>query len=96
LSCLTPKIKWAELKHVAIRANEISVRHDGLSKTTLTNTAGPALIWNACFAGAHQKLLASGKAAEATPSGSARNGQPVSCTTTVVGSGEGKIVQTID
>jgi hypothetical protein len=93
---LTSKTKWAELKHVPIRANEINLRHDALSKTTLTNAAGPALIWNACFPGAHRKLLANGKAVEATPSGSARNGQPVSCTTTVVGSGERKIVQTID
>jgi hypothetical protein len=96
LSRLTPKTKWAELKHVPIRANEISVRHDGLSKTTLTNTAGPAMIWNACFPGLHRKLLANGKAAEATPSGPARNDQPVSCTTIAVGSGESKIVQTAE
>lgn len=96
LSRLTPKTKWAELKHVPIQANEISVRHDGLSKTTLTNTAGPGLIWNACFPGSHRKLLANGKAAEATPSGPARNDQPLSCTTIAVGSGESKIVQTAE
>lgn len=96
LSRLTPKTKWAELKHVPIRANEISVRHDGLSKTKLTNTAGPGLIWNACFPGSHRKLLANGKAAEATLSGPARNDQPLSCTTIAVGSGESKIVQTAE
>jgi hypothetical protein len=96
LSRLTPKIKWAELQHVPIRANEISVRHDGLSKTTLTNTAGPALMWNACFPGLHRKLLANGKAAEVTPSGRARNDQPLSCITIAVGSGESKIVQTAE
>ena len=93
---LTSKTKWAELKHVPIRSNEINVRHDGLSKTTLTNAAGPALIWNACFPGSHRKLLANGKELEVTAFGSAGKDRPVSCTTTVVGSGERKIVQTID
>lgn len=93
---LTPKTKWAELKHVPIRANEIAVRHDGLSKTMLTNAAGPALMWNACFPGSHGKLLANGEAVEATPSGSARKDQPVSCTRIVVGSGEIKTVQTME
>jgi hypothetical protein len=96
LSRLTSKTKWAELQHVPVRANEISVRHDGLSKTTLRNEAGPALMWNACFAGSHAKLLVNGKAAEARPSGTGRNGQPVSCTTVVVGSGERKIAQTME
>jgi hypothetical protein len=93
---LTVKTRWAELRHVPIRANEISVRHDGLSKTTLTNAGGPALIWNACFPGSHGKLLANGKAVKAKPSGTGPNGQPTSCTTIVVGSGERRIVQTIE
>jgi len=91
---LTAKTKWAELRHVPIWTNEISVRHDGLNKTTLTNVAGPALIWNACFPGAYSQLLANGKGVEAMPPGATRNGQPVSCTTIVVGSGERKVVQT--
>jgi hypothetical protein len=93
-SRLTPKTKWAEIKHMPMRTNEISVRHDGLGKTTLINVAGPALIWNACFPGLHRNLLANGKDAQATSSGSARNNQPVSCSTIVVGSGERKTVQT--
>jgi hypothetical protein len=93
---LTAKTKWAELRHVPIRANEISVRHDGLSKTTLTNAGGPALIWNACFPGSHGKLLANGKAVEAKPSGAGPNAQPMSCTTIVVGSRERKIAQTME
>lgn len=96
LSRLTAKTKWAELRHVPIRANEITVHHEGLSKTALTNEAGPALIWNACFAGSHAKLLANGKTVEAAPTESGRNGQPVSCTTIVVGSGERKMVQTLE
>ena len=91
---LTAKTKWAELRHVPIWTNEISVRHDGLNKTTLTNVAGPALIWNACFPGVYSQLLANGKGVEAMPPGATRNGQPVSCTTIVVGSGERKVVQT--
>jgi tetratricopeptide (TPR) repeat protein len=96
LSRLTAKTKWAEVKHVPVRANEISVRHDGFSKTTLTNEAGPALMWDACFGGSHRRLLANGKAVEARATGLTRNGQTVSCATVVVGSGERKIVGTME
>jgi len=96
LSRLTAKTEWAELKHVPIRANEISVRHEGLNKTELTNEAGPGLMWNACFAGSHAKLLVNGKTSEAKAADSRRNGQPASCATLVVAAGERKAVQTIN
>ena len=96
VSRLTSKTNWAELRHVPIRGNEITVHHEGRSKTALSNEAGPALMWNACFAGSHAKLLASGKTVEAVTSKSPREGQPVSCVTIVVGSGERKLVQTAD
>jgi hypothetical protein len=96
LSRLTTKTNWAELRHVPIRGNEVTVHHDGLAKTALTNEAGPALIWNACFAGSHARLLANGKPVEAVTSQSPRDGQPLSCATIVVGSGERKLVQTAD
>ena len=95
-SHLTATTKWAELRHVPIRANEITVRHEGLSETMVTNEAGLALIWNACFAGSHAKLMANGKTVEAGASGAARNGQPLTCATIVVGSGEHKTVQTVE
>jgi hypothetical protein len=96
LSHLTQKTKWAELKHVPVRTNEISVRHDGLTRTTLVNASGPSLMWRACLQGSYAKLLADGKAVKATLTSPARNGQPVSCTEINVGSGESKMVQTAE
>lgn len=90
---LTAKTKWAEVRHVPVRANEITVRHEGLSKTTLTNGAGPALIWKACFPGIHEKLAANGKAVEGRKIEAESGGQRSSCTEIVVGSGETKSVQ---
>jgi hypothetical protein len=93
---ITAKTKYAELRHVPVRGNEITVRHEGLNKTVLTNEEGPALMWKACFTGSHAKLLANGKAVQAVTSKSSREGARVSCAAVVVGSGEKKLVQTME
>ena len=61
LSGLGTKIAWAELRNLPVRANEISVRHDGTRKTTLINQQGPAFIWQATFHGTHNTLLVNGR-----------------------------------
>lgn len=63
---LGSKIAWAELDHLPIRANEVAVRHEGVTKTVMTNLAGPAFIWQACFAGNFEHLLVNGRAMKAT------------------------------
>jgi len=59
-----PRLKsgteWAELKNIPIRANKISVRHEGLDKTILTNESGPSIIWEVCFPGIHDELIVNG------------------------------------
>jgi hypothetical protein len=54
---LTRQTPWAQASHVPVRANEIGLRHDGLRKSTLENTAGPSILWKACFPGEFSKLL---------------------------------------
>jgi hypothetical protein len=96
LSHLTSRTKWVELRHVPVRTNDLRVRHDGLNKTTLVNLGGPSLVWRTCFQGRHSKLLINDKAVDAAPAIPARNGQPLSCTTVTVGSGESKTAQTAE
>jgi hypothetical protein len=75
LSGLGSKIAWAEMRHLPVRASDVTVRHDGTRKTTFTNQKGPALIWLATFAGRHETLLVNGRPmparAETGPSGRA-------------------------
>jgi hypothetical protein len=92
VSRLTAKTKWAELTALPIRANDVSVRHDGLTKTTFSNVSGPSLIWNACFQGSHSKLLVDGREVE-VPSAKDHNGLPMSCVQVTVGAGETKVAQ---
>ncbi|MGO9257928.1 MAG: hypothetical protein ACLQU1_16685 [Bryobacteraceae bacterium] len=65
LPALGTSIAWAELRNLPIRANEVTVRHEGNRKTIFTNQRGPALVWYAEFAGLHDSLLVNGKAARA-------------------------------
>jgi hypothetical protein len=65
LSGLGTKIAWAELRNLPIRANQVTVRHEGQRKTVFTNQQGPALIWQATFDGSHDILLVNGKPMEA-------------------------------
>lgn len=79
-------IDWAELRNLPIRANKVTVRHQGTRQTTLTNQSGPALIWQASFSGQHESLLVNGQpmAAQAEP---AAGGQAVSSVRVAVGAG---------
>jgi hypothetical protein len=62
---LTGQTAWAEIRNLPIRANEISIRHEGLRKTIFTNQSGPALIWQATFPGRDATLLVNGQAVKA-------------------------------
>jgi len=52
---------WTELRNLPIRANEVTVRHEGKGRTVFTSQRGPALIWQATFEGAHDTLLLNGR-----------------------------------
>jgi hypothetical protein len=61
LSQLGHSTDIAELKGVAIKNNVVDVRDVGTSSTSLTNQAGPPLLWRASFMGAVTRLKVDGK-----------------------------------
>jgi hypothetical protein len=54
-------IAWAEIHNVPVRANEVTVRHEGVTKTSFTNQKGPSLMWRAAFPGSFLSLDVNGK-----------------------------------
>jgi hypothetical protein len=92
LSGLGTNVAWAELGSLPVRANEISVRHDGTRKTTFTNLHGPALIWLATFAGTHETLLLNGRPVKARQETGTR-GRALSALRITLGGGGSATVQ---
>jgi hypothetical protein len=93
LPALGSKISWAELRNLPIRANEVTVRHEGNRKTKFINQHGPALIWQAAFDGAHETLLVDGKPVTATVEQDA-TGHTISWLRVIVGGGGTVTVET--
>jgi hypothetical protein len=87
-------IAWAEMRNLPIRAGEVTVRHEGTAKTTLSNQRGPALIWRAAFAGRHERLFVNGQLMEARAE-TAAGGQAISSVRVTVGAGGAVTVGTI-
>ena len=85
---LTAATKWVELDHVPVRANEVNIRHDGVTQTTVTNHSGPSILWRACFPGSHRALLVDGKIVAAT-----EDIKNVSCATIDIAPGTKRIAQ---
>jgi putative transposon-encoded protein len=63
---LTAKTAWAELRHLPVRANDLTIRHDGVTATVFTNNRGPALVWRAAFPGRFDALVVNGVRVKAT------------------------------
>jgi hypothetical protein len=59
---LTAQTNWVELRHLPVQGNVISVRHDGVTKTTLTNEGKPTLIWKAELPGTFAAFMVNGRA----------------------------------
>jgi hypothetical protein len=90
---LTAKTAWAEIRHVPVRANDISVRHDGTLKTTLTNNRGPSFLWKARFMGTHETLLVNGEPVKATGDELFADGPEISWVRVTMGAGEQATVE---
>lgn len=58
---LPQEIKDAEIDQLPVRGNVIRVSHFGNRSSTVTNEAGPAFAWRACFDGSIPYLLVNGK-----------------------------------
>jgi hypothetical protein len=85
LSGLGSKIAWAELRNLPVRANTITVRHEGARKTIVTNQHGPAFLWLATFPGTHETLLVNGRPTKARLN--ANPDRPTSVVRVTVGAG---------
>ena len=66
LSQLTAASSWAVLQHLPVKSNDVSIRHEGISATEFTNNHGPALVWEAAFAGRFDELMVNGTRVKAT------------------------------
>ena len=84
---LTARTRTAELQHLPVRANDISVHHEGVRKTILTNITGPALRWDACFPGSDAQLWVDGRPAAARVTRSYGPEAHMSCASTKVAPG---------
>ena len=91
---LLPSTEWAEIKNVPVRANRITVRHDGIRRTSLTNDTGPSIIWKACFPGSYEHLVVNGKKTEAYRE--TYNSSTISWVRVIAGAGELMVVEVPD
>lgn len=66
LSGLGP-LSWAEITNLPVQANQITVRQEAPSKTSLTNQSGPALFWRPYFRGSQKTVIVDGKPRPAHP-----------------------------
>ncbi|GLH72763.1 hypothetical protein GETHLI_12650 [Geothrix limicola] len=53
---LTDEVPWVEVANIPVGQNKLKVRHDGNTKTTVTNTTGAAITWQASFYGFESSL----------------------------------------
>jgi hypothetical protein len=83
---LPRELGWVEADHVTVGKNDLRVRHEGNRRTTLQNNKGPALNWEARFAGNYQQLQVGGVAKRATVT--TLNGRTISYATVRVAQGE--------
>lgn len=90
-SHLTADIDWLSVDYLPVGEHELSIRHDGLTKTTLTNTSEKILKWQPWFYGRFPVLNIDGVPMEAEYK--IINGQTVSYVDVSVGSNETKVVE---
>ncbi|MFD0697467.1 S-layer homology domain-containing protein [Paenibacillus sp. GCM10027628] len=57
ISRLPGEVGWLELNHVMVGDNDVDVKHEGTSKTTLRNNSGSgSLTWEVQFAGTYPSI----------------------------------------
>jgi hypothetical protein len=95
LSHLVKETSWAEIHHVPVFRNEISVKHTGLAETQFTNESGPAIEWKASFPTTASILLVDGKQKKAQQ-GNQMGGNPESSVVLTIRPGQKAIVRVPD
>ncbi|MWV43991.1 hypothetical protein GRF59_10125 [Paenibacillus sp. HJL G12] len=86
ISRLTDEVPWAEVNHVKIGSNDLKIKHNGLTNSTLTNNSGEAITWEAQFYGKYSLLNVNGSPIAAKTK--TLYGQEISYVDVVVNSGE--------
>lgn len=80
------RLAFVALRNLPVRANEISVRHEGVRRTSFTNLRGPSLVWQAEFPGSFDTLNVNGRP-QKTSREKAFLGHPISRVRCVVAPG---------
>ncbi|MFD0346648.1 hypothetical protein ACFQ0M_12220 [Kitasatospora aburaviensis] len=76
-SRLPSDIGWLQLTSVPVGSGTVTLRHDGVTKSALTNTSGTgSLTWTARFAGTHSGITVDGAAQPPAPSRSTASPTP--------------------
>jgi hypothetical protein len=88
---LTDEVPWVEVANIPVGQNKLKVRHDGNTKTTVTNTTGAAIIWQASFYGFESHLLVDGNSA--TAASQDVNGRQVASVNVTLAPGQTSVVE---
>lgn len=98
---LIGEVPWVAVDHLPVGSDEsdrgknnLFIRHDGNTKTTLKNNAGPNITWQAVFYGEHATLLVDG--AETKAKRARYNGQMVSYVSIDVAADSQHVVEVAD
>lgn len=65
ISRLPEEIDWVALDHIAVGNNDIYVRHDGQTKSTLKNNSGDKITWEVQFEGQYPSIRVNGETSKA-------------------------------
>ncbi len=86
ISRLTDDVPWVEINHIKVGSNDLKLKHNGLTNSTLTNNSGGTMTWEAQFYGTYSLLNVNGKTV--VPKTKTLYGQPISYVDVQVNSGE--------
>ncbi|WP_193726654.1 NPCBM/NEW2 domain-containing protein [Paenibacillus guangzhouensis] len=62
ISRLTNEVPWVEVNHVQVGDNDLNIKHNGVTNSTLTNNSGGTITWEAQFYGTHPTIYINGAA----------------------------------
>ncbi|UCC73819.1 MAG: hypothetical protein JSV86_04460, partial [Gemmatimonadota bacterium] len=85
-------VSWARIEHVPVLRNRITVHHEGLTETRLTNESGEVVHWLAVLPGLHDTMYVDGRGVASAIRYTDR-GEPESYVLVEVGTGEERTVR---
>lgn len=88
---LSYEVPWIQVDHLPIGTSDLTIRHDGNSKTTVTNNSGVPMTWEAQFGGEFNTITVNGSIVSVSTK--TEWGKLVSYTSTIISPGETKIIE---